>query len=148
MLGIHGHRRDLAHARCWPGGLLLRGTSTHQGVESRSALNESVQGFLYTRVIKIDTWSRAGGSLTTRCDWHAAWWGDKTLGSRWRRARHGLAGWILGGGRAKGAVGLRLWGGRPSRACWCPGATVEQAEDFSLQLLLMAWVSWSTWTSW
>lgn len=147
MSGIHGHRRGLAHAGCLPGWWLLRGASSHQVVERWSALNEGVQSFLYTWVVKIDTWSRAGRSLTAWCKWHAArrWWGTITLGSRWRKARHGWAGWVLG----RGAVGLRLRGDRQaSSACWRPCATVEQAEDFSLQLLLMIGVSRDAWTRW
>lgn len=54
MSGIHGHRRDLAHARLWPRGL-LRGSSAHQGGERRATLHECVQSFLDTRAVKIDT---------------------------------------------------------------------------------------------
>lgn len=53
--GIHGHSRDLAHARCWSLGCLLSGPSGYQVVKSRSTLNECVQSFLDTWVVKIDT---------------------------------------------------------------------------------------------
>ena len=147
MSGIHGHGRDLAHAGCRPGGQRLRAGS-HQVVERRSTLNERVQSFLYTRVVKIDTWSGGGRSLTTWCDLHAARRGAITLGCTWSRAGHGWAGWVLGRGWAEGAVALCLGDrGRANSAGRCPTAAVKQAEDFSLQLLLIAGISWGTRTS-
>ena len=146
MSGVHGHRLGRAHPRGLPGGLLLRGTSACQVVEGRPTLNQGVQSFLHTRVVKVDT-SRAGGSRSTCCNWHAAWWGAITLGSRWRQAWHCLAGWVLGSDRAKGAVGRLLRGSRSTSAHRSPAAAVEQAEDFSLQLLLMVGVGCGAWTS-
>lgn len=60
---------------------------------------------------------------------------------RSRRAGHGLARCVLGERRAQAAVGLRLLGGgRPFGSCCHAAAAVEQAEDLSLQLLLVAGV--------
>lgn len=150
MSGIHRHGWDLAHAGCRPGWWRLRGPTANQVVERWSTLNESVQSFLDARVVKIDTRSSAGRPRTTWCDWHVAWWAI-TLGSSWRRAWHGWTGLALGRGRAKGTVDLGLWGGSrewTSSSSWHSSTTVEQAEDLSLQLLLVAGVSWGTWTSW
>lgn len=146
MWGISWHRWYLAHVRSWPWGLLLRHCSSYQRGQSCSTLNEGVQSFLNTWVVKIDPW-RSRGSLTL-CNWHSDWWGVKTLWSSCRRARHGLTGWILGLGQANGAIGLRLWSNGHSGACWCTSTSVEKTKDFSLQLLLVARVSCSTWTNW
>lgn len=145
---IHGHRGDLAHARCWSRGWRLRGPSAYQVVERRSALNECVKSFLDTRVVKIDTWCGAGRSLTTWCHWQTAWRAAITLWCSWRTS-HGRAGCVLGRRWAKGAIGLWLGSsrGRATSTYWS-SAAVEQAEDFSLKLLLMVGVSRGAWSGW
>lgn len=131
MSGVHGERRGLAHAA---GGLLGGGGGgAHQVVQRRSALDERVQRFLHTRVVKIDARSGRGEPLPPRWDLHASRRGAVTLGRARGGARHGLAGRDLDGGRAESGVRLGLGGG--GRASGArrrgPAAAVEQAEDRS-----------------
>lgn len=117
--GVHRHRWGLTHAGCWSWGLLLRGPTTHQMVERGSTLNECVQSFLDTRVVKIDAWSRGGGSLNTGGNWHSAWRVCIPLRCRCRRTWHWWAGWVLGRRLAKRSIWVWLWGcrGEASSAC-------------------------------
>lgn len=74
-------------------------------------------------------------SLDRLSHWHASRWGHVALVSTKRRARHGLARWIRGRNLSHRAVGLRLRGSGGYRR---PRAAVEKAEDFRLQVLLIA----------
>ncbi len=152
MAGIMGHGRwihALAHSMCWPGPLTHR-SHIHQVVNG-SALDERIQGFLHAGVVKVDaracvdrrSWGayRPGHSSTRRSQGrsrvhHAALRMD---GGDFGHA--GCSGGCMrrlecGSQRAEaGRVTLRL--GRWSRAGHWRRAAVEDAEDLSLELLLL-----------
>lgn len=154
MAGIMGHGRwihALAHSLCWPGPLTHR-SHIHQVVNG-SALDERIQGFLHTGVVKVD--ARACGDRWSQEACRPGHTSARRPQSR-PRVHHaalrldgsdfGHAGGSGGGVRRLESGGLRAEAGRVTLRLgrWSgaghwrrAAATVEDAEDLSLELLLL-----------
>lgn len=150
MAGIMGHGwwiHALAHSLRWPWPLTPR-SHIHQVVNG-AALDERIQGFLHARVVEVDP-SAGGNSRPWRAGrprhtsarrpqgrpraHHALW-----LDSSYFGYASGMRRLEPGGLRAEaGGVTLRL-GYRSGAGHWrCATAAVKDAENFSLELLLLA----------
>lgn len=109
LFGIHGQGLSLTHIGRLPTGWLLRHHAAYEG-QRWSALNESVQGFLYAGVVKVDAGGGCGVSLDRLSHWQASRRRHVALVSTGRRTRHDLV-WRVGGrSRSHRAIGLRLRG--------------------------------------